>query len=52
MTATAIQTVAAVVQALAALVFLGSVVWDARARKREPGQSRRSRNGATGLFVG
>jgi hypothetical protein len=35
MTATAIQTVAAVIQALAAVVFLGSVVWDARDRRRE-----------------
>jgi len=34
-TATAIQTGAALIQALAALVFLGSVVWDERARKIE-----------------
>jgi hypothetical protein len=40
-TATAIQTVAAVVQAVAALVFLGSVVWDAKRRARLSEQERR-----------
>lgn len=42
-TATAIQTVAAVVQAVAAAVFLGSVVWDAKRRARLSEQERRER---------
>jgi hypothetical protein len=40
-TATAIQTVAAVIQGLAATVFLISVVWDAKRRARLSEQERR-----------
>jgi hypothetical protein len=40
-TANIIQTVAAIVQALAAVVFLFSVVWDARGRRHE--RQRRAR---------
>jgi hypothetical protein len=40
-TATIIQTVAAIVQAIAAAVFLCSVVWDARGRRNE--RQRRAR---------
>jgi hypothetical protein len=36
-----IQTIAAIVQGIAAAVFLGSVVWDARARRNE--RQRRAR---------
>jgi hypothetical protein len=35
MDATTIQTIAAIIQALAALVFLGTVVYDARSRKTD-----------------
>jgi hypothetical protein len=42
-TATEIQTVAAVVQALAAAVFLGSVVFDAKRRARLREQERRDK---------
>ena len=41
MTSTEIQTIAAVVQALAAAVFLGSVVYDAYRRKKLREQERR-----------
>jgi hypothetical protein len=41
MTATAIQTIAAVIQAAAAFVFLLSVVYDARRRRRTGEQEQR-----------
>ena len=41
MTSTEIQTIAAVIQAAAAAVFLASVVWDAKRRARLSEQQRR-----------
>lgn len=42
-TATNVQTFAAIIQAVAAIVFLGSVAWDARERRHER-QRREQRN--------
>jgi hypothetical protein len=40
---TVIQTIAAVIQAIAAAVFLGSVVWESKRRARLAEQQRRDR---------